>query len=256
MGGVKMARNVKISSKAPSPGITEGKQAEGALKRLDEFAKTVFNSINDAVSLIDVHDFRIVGVNSALLKQLRLKEEEVVGKTCYQVTHDRSEPCAGPEHICPLLDAVATGEQSVAEHVHCGADGEETYVEVSISPVKDKNGKVTQVVCVSKDISERKRAGEGLRESEEKLRNLFESVSGGIFALDLNGIYTEVNTRMVEMHGFSSRGDLLGRSGFELVVPRDLERRWLRCRKRWNRAWFRRLNWVPAGSMARNSPSK
>ena len=71
--------------------------------------------------------------------------------------------------------------------------------------------------------TERKEMGEALRDSEEKLRNLFESVSDGIFALDLNGIYTEVNTRMLEMHGFSSRGDLLGRSGFELVVPRDLE---------------------------------
>jgi PAS domain S-box-containing protein len=71
---------------------------------------------------------------------------------------------------------------------------------------------------------ERKRVQEALRESEEKLRHLFESVTDGIFAMDLNGAYTEVNQRILEMHGLSSREEILGKSGFELVAPRHAER--------------------------------
>jgi PAS domain S-box-containing protein len=63
-----------------------------------------------------------------------------------------------------------------------------------------------------------------LRESQEKLRQMFESVTDAISVIDLNGIITEVNQRTVEMHGFASRDELLGRSAFELVAPRDYER--------------------------------
>jgi len=63
-----------------------------------------------------------------------------------------------------------------------------------------------------------------LQESQEKLRQMFESVTDAISVVDLNGIITEANQRAVEMHGFASRDALLGRSAFELVAPRDHER--------------------------------
>ena len=71
------------------------------------------------------------------------------------------------------------------------------------------------------DITERKRAEEALRQSEEKLRQMFESVTDGILVTDLNGVITEVNQRVVEMHGFASRDELLGKSALELIAPRN-----------------------------------
>jgi len=49
-------------------------------------------------------------------------------------------------------------------------------------------------------------------------------VTDGISVIDLNGVITEVNQRMVAIHEFSSKDELLGRSAFELVAPRDHER--------------------------------
>jgi len=72
--------------------------------------------------------------------------------------------------------------------------------------------------------AEHKRAEEALQESEEKLQLMFESVTDGIFTMDLNGNYIDVNTRVLEMHGFSSRDEVLGKSGFDLVAPHDIER--------------------------------
>ena len=60
--------------------------------------------------------------------------------------------------------------------------------------------------------------------SEEKLRQIFESVTDGISVIDLEGIITEVNQRTVEMHGFSSKNELLGKSVFELLAPREHKR--------------------------------
>ncbi len=63
-----------------------------------------------------------------------------------------------------------------------------------------------------------------LEESQEKLRQMFESVTDGISVVDLNGVIIETNQRTVEMHGFTSKDELLGRNALELVAPRDRER--------------------------------
>ncbi len=60
--------------------------------------------------------------------------------------------------------------------------------------------------------------------SEDKLRQVFESVTDGISVIDLEGIITEANQRAVEMHGFSSKNELLGKSLFELLAPHEHER--------------------------------
>jgi len=101
-------------------------------------------------------------------------------------------------------------------------DGEIRHLEVLRKEVL-WNGK-TQFQVLYNDITERKQAEEALRESKEQLRKMFESVSDGISVIDLSGIITEVNQRAAEIHGFGSKGKLLGRNALELVAPRDHER--------------------------------
>ncbi len=71
---------------------------------------------------------------------------------------------------------------------------------------------------------ERKRVEKALRDSEEKLRKIFESATDGILVINLKGIITEVNQRTVEMHGFSSKDELRGKDALELLAPRDHKR--------------------------------
>jgi len=72
--------------------------------------------------------------------------------------------------------------------------------------------------------AERKRTEEILRQSEEELRKMLESVTDGILVIDLNGIITEANEKAVELHGFGSKDKLLGKSALRLVAPRDYKR--------------------------------
>jgi PAS domain S-box-containing protein len=62
-----------------------------------------------------------------------------------------------------------------------------------------------------------------LRDSEEKLRKIFESVTDGISVIDLNGVITEANQRAVELHGSGSRDELLGKNALDLIAPSDHE---------------------------------
>lgn len=156
-----------------------------ALSRSKEFSETVLNSMNDAISIIDVHDFRIIGTNQVFLDTLGLKREEVIGKTCYEITHHRDSPCVPPDDICPLLDTLKTSKHSAFEHVHLSKEGEKVYAEVSTSPIKDEKGEVFQVVHVVKDITERKRAEMEIKKyAEELLRKLKELEAKGVSRYD------------------------------------------------------------------------
>ncbi len=139
---------------------------EKQLKKSKEFIETVLNSMNDAISVIDVNDFRIIDANTVFLESYGLNKKEMIGKTCHEITHRRREPCNVIGEICPLLETVNTGGHSITEHVHCTKDDKKRYVEVSASPIKDENGKVISVIHVARDITERKRAEEIRLENE------------------------------------------------------------------------------------------
>jgi len=102
-------------------------------------------------------------------------------------------------------------------------DGHWIWVAIEGRLIQEQ-GKPVGFQIVSRDITERKQAEEALRESREKLQRMFESVTEGISVIDLKGIITEVNQRMVEIHGYKSKDKLVGRSAFELVAPADHEK--------------------------------
>jgi PAS domain S-box-containing protein len=164
--------------------ITERTKIEDALRRSKEFFETTLDSMNDAVSIINVKDFSIAGVNRVFLEQYGLKEEEVIGKSCYGVTHRRLDPCGPPDDVCPLTETLRKGEHAVAEHVHYQSNGEKVFVEVSTSPIRNEDGNIAQVVHVARDITRRKQAEEDLRkyagelEEANRLKVLFTDIIG------------------------------------------------------------------------------
>ena len=221
---------VKIGGKTYILGIardiTERKRAEEELKYSKEFLEKVLNSLTDAVSIINVDDFTIAGVNTAFLQTYKYKEEEIIGKTCYEITHHRSVPCTAPDDICPLDDVITSGEHAVVEHLHHGKDGKERNVEISAFPITDENGETVQIVHVAKDITERKQVGEALKESKEKFFRAFHSNPHPMSIVTLEGgLYLDVNDSYVQTFGFSLE-ELLGRTSVEMgILKNDRARR-------------------------------
>ncbi|MFX0201056.1 MAG: PAS domain S-box protein, partial [Candidatus Hodarchaeota archaeon] len=71
------------------------------------------------------------------------------------------------------------------------------------------------------DITEHKKADEALRESEEKIKNIFASIGDAVTVTDLKGKVIECNQATLDLHGFSSKEDVFGRSSFDFVAPKD-----------------------------------
>jgi PAS domain S-box-containing protein len=146
--------------------VTVRQQLEDALQKSEEqtrqllkqttkgkaFLETIVNGIEDHMMVIDL-DYRIIEVNRALLKMVGLRRDEVVGKHCYEVSHHSKEPCASPDHPCPLKDALTTGKAASTTHVHFARDGREHYIHVVCHPLFDEDGKVNRVIDLSRDIT-------------------------------------------------------------------------------------------------------
>jgi diguanylate cyclase (GGDEF)-like protein/PAS domain S-box-containing protein len=172
---------VPIAARGIYHNITARKQAEEKLRLLNEsleqrvlertrelkhsyeFNRTVVNSMNDPICIIDVKNFRIIGVNRAFLHEFMMSEEEALGKFCYEITHRRTSPCTSPDETCPLSETMKTGRHASTEHVHFDKDGKKQYVEVTSSPIRDEQGALLQVVHIQRDITGRKNAEEQIR---------------------------------------------------------------------------------------------
>ncbi len=159
------------------------------LRHAHEFNETVIDAMFDSLAIIDVNNLTIQRVNRTFLERMGMTKEEVVGKLCYEVMHNRSTPCSAPDDPCPLHATVAEGKTVIYEHMHHPKDGHILYEEVGTAPLLDKDGNVVQALHVSRDITERKMLQGQLIQSQKM--EAVGRLSGGI-AHDFNNILTSI----------------------------------------------------------------
>lgn len=134
---------------------------------------SIINGISDAIMLLDSRTYKILEVNEAFLKSYGVDPGDVIGKTCYEITHHLSEPC--PESSgepCPLRETVLKGKPCHTEHLHKDREGNNLYFEISSYPLRDFSGDITRIVHLSRDITERRLAEEALKEKVTRSEHL------------------------------------------------------------------------------------
>ena len=136
--------------------------------------ESIINSISEPLMVLDTRTYQILDVNQAFLKSYKISENEVLGKTCYKITHNHPRPC--PElqssDLCPLKESVSGGGPTHTEHVHKDSEGGNVYVEISAYPLRDADGEIDRIVHLSRDVTDRRRAEEALKERVTKSEHL------------------------------------------------------------------------------------
>jgi len=152
--GIKKLGIEVIKDITPRKLLEEALKSSEARTRKDKaFLETIVNGIEDHLMVIDLN-YQIIEVNRAFLEMTGLKREKVVGKHCYEVSHHLNAPCSTPDHPCPLKEAVATGKAASGTHVHFDKAGRERYYHVVCHPLHDAQGRIHQVVDLSRDITQ------------------------------------------------------------------------------------------------------
>jgi len=201
--------------------ITKRKNAEEKLRFLKEPNERIVDSIDDVLLVIDPNGYTIISANEAVLRQLKLRKKDLIGKTCYEITHHSSTPCKPPHHICPIQEVLKTGKAVTVEHTHFDKNNNEIFVEVSAFPVRNKEGKIIHFVHRARDVTERKMLEEELRESEERLRNLYESVPDSLSVyVGREGHLIEYNKAFKKAYGYTDE-ELKDKTFLDFVHPDD-----------------------------------
>jgi PAS domain S-box-containing protein len=191
------------------------------IKKEKEYTEQVVNSMNEGMLVVD-KDFKILSANKAFLETSGYSISEVRGKHCFEVSHGVAKPCNTEDHICPLKEVLASGEASSTIHTHKDKEGNEVFIEITASPVKDENGKVIHIIELTRDVTIRKQAEELIRESEGRYRNLAENALVGIYSTNLKGNILYANKALSDMLGFSSPGEMTSKSAVPLYKnPHD-----------------------------------
>ncbi|GAI69147.1 unnamed protein product, partial [marine sediment metagenome] len=90
--------------------------------------------------------------------------------------------------------------------------------------LKEERKLINAIAKQLRNIIERKQMEGPLEESTEKLENIFRSCSDAITVSDLKGTIIECNRATLDMHGFSAKKEIIGKSALELIAPKDQQR--------------------------------
>ncbi len=114
------------------------------------------------------------------------------------------------------------GEYNVEYRIRRASDGAVRWIASQGRLHSDADGQCRRLIGVLADITERKRAEEALRESEQRYRRTFEQAGLGIAHISLEGQYLRVNPALCEMLGYDET-ELLNKTWRDVTAPEDLE---------------------------------
>jgi PAS domain S-box-containing protein len=182
--------------------ITKSKQAEEALRESEERFSKAFRASPDGLAITRLADGVILEVNDSWLQLLGYEKAEVLGKSWtyfgFPVDHeDRRRVVATMEEQGYIRDfEMAVNRKS----------GETILVRISIEPIELRGERC--LVTIVHDITQRKRAEEALRKSEEQARRqlsyieaIYATAPVGLCFVDNNLTYLSMNERLAEING-------------------------------------------------------
>jgi PAS domain S-box-containing protein len=198
--------------------ITERKHAEEALRESEERYRAIIDQAMVGVAHADLNE------NFTTINQ---KYCDITGYTAAELLTMRIQDITHPDDLRLNVELrermVAEGIPYEIEKRYICKDGSVRWVNLGVSGIRDREGKLQSSVAVVLDITERKCAEETLRESEEGLRTMFAASRDGILVED-NERIVYVNKSYAQLFGYDDPEELIGQHVSNIISTEDVER--------------------------------
>jgi len=200
--------------------ISQLKRVEEELRRSEATYREIFDAANDAIFVHDQETAAILDVNRKMTEMYGYTPEEARSLRVEDISsgvHPYTQ-----ERAVELVRKAAAGEPQLFVWHARRKDGELFWVEVNL-----KRGTIAgegRILALVREITERKRMEEALRESEAWYRATFEATGTAMFLVDRGGLVVDVNREMENIFGYT-RDEVVGRMRYiDLIMPEDVER--------------------------------
>lgn len=160
--------------------ITEQREAEEKLRTSEAFYHSLVESLPQFIFRKDL-EHRITFANQRHCQTLGLPLKDIIGKTDY----DFYPPELAAKYQADDQKVIESGETFETVEVNQPPGGKKIYVHVCKTPIRDADGKIIGIQGIFWDITASREAEEALRRSEERYRNLLNSVTDYIYTVEL-----------------------------------------------------------------------
>ena len=197
--------------------ITRSKLTEDALRQSEEKLRLTFESIKEGITIADLEG-RIIMTNEAGLRMSGYKrKEELIGRSGLEFILETDRSSAIADLLKQLKNEVGS---TLSYYTIVDKYGIKYDAEVSASVMPDIHGTPAGFIVVVRDITERKRAIEELRKSEERYRLVTENVSDVIWIMDMNANYVYISPSIESMSGYTPE-ELMKVPAQKFVTPKS-----------------------------------
>lgn len=208
--------------------ITDRKNTEEALISANQQLNDIIELLPDATFVVD-NDPKVIAWNRAIEEMTGVNKKDMIGKR----NHEWTVPFYGDrrEHLLDLLDRNDETVQSRYQYVERRGDllraetfvpllhgGEGAYVFATVAPLYDIHGNRVGAIESIRDITDRKRAEENLKESQQQLADIINFLPDATFVMDGEGKVIAWNRAIEDMTGVSA-AEMLGKGNYEYALP-------------------------------------
>ncbi len=205
--------------------LTEKLEADRKIKDSEKHLRFIADNVRDMIWTMDF-DMNLTYVSPSVSRILGFSPEEIMKAPLQAILPPESYAEVERRVAEGLAESRALPDEEIAVRVELPIlrkDGSQIWVEISAAINRDENGRPFEIVGVTRDISERKKAEEALRKNEKRYRMLAENVNDVVWIIGLDLSFKYASPSQVKVLGWTPE-KAINITVRDVVAPESLER--------------------------------